>query len=41
VTFGSVLAQFGAQLKAALERHLAAYHEGLRVHFRRHLQLLV
>jgi hypothetical protein len=41
VTFGSVLAQFGTQLKAALERHLVAYHEGLRVHFRRHLQLLV
>jgi hypothetical protein len=41
VTFGSVLAQFGTQLKAALARHLVAYHEGLRVHFRRHLQLLV
>jgi hypothetical protein len=41
VTFGSVLAQFGAQLKAALERHLDAYHEGLRVHFQKHLRFLV
>jgi len=41
VTFGSVLAQFGAQLKAALERHLDAYYEGLKVHFHKHLQLLV
>ena len=40
VTFGSVLAQFGAQLKAALERHLDAYHQGLEVHFKKHLQLL-
>jgi hypothetical protein len=41
VTFGSVLAQFGAQLKSALERHLDAYHEGLRIHFYKHLRLLV
>jgi hypothetical protein len=41
VTFGSVLAQFGGQLKAALERHLDAYHEGLRVHFTKHLSLLM
>jgi hypothetical protein len=40
VTFGSVLARFGAQLKSALERHLDAYHEGLRVHFTKHLSLL-
>jgi hypothetical protein len=40
VTFGSVLSQFGAQLKSALEHHLDAYHEGLRVHFHKHLQLL-
>jgi hypothetical protein len=40
VTFGSVLSQFGAQLKSALERHLDAYHEDLRLHFRKHLQLL-
>jgi len=40
VTFGSVLAQFGVPLKAALERHLDAYHQGLEVHFKKHLQLL-
>jgi hypothetical protein len=40
VTFGSVLAQYGLQLKSALERHLAAYQEGLRVHFKKHLSLL-
>ena len=40
VTFGSVLVQFGARLKSALEQHLDAYHEGLRVHFQKHLQLL-
>jgi hypothetical protein len=41
VTFGSVLAQYGPQLKSALERHMDAYQEGLRVHFQKHLQLLI
>ena len=40
VTFGSALAQFGAELKAALARHEAEYYEGLRNHFDKHLQLL-
>jgi hypothetical protein len=40
VTFGSVLARFGVQLKSALDRHLDAYDEGLRVHFTKHLSLL-
>ena len=40
VAFGSVLAAFGADLKAALLRHEDAYHEGLRLHFTKHLDLL-
>ncbi len=40
VTFGSVLAQFGGQLKSALVRHQEAYYEDLQVHFQKHLQLL-
>jgi tagaturonate epimerase len=40
VTFGSVLAQFKDRFRPALERHLEAYYEGLRLHFQKHLQLL-
>jgi tagaturonate epimerase len=40
VTFGSVLAQFGVELKAALAKHEAAYYEVLRTHFDKHLHLL-
>jgi tagaturonate epimerase len=40
VTFGSALAQFGVELKAALIKHEAAYHNGLKVHFDKHLRLL-
>lgn len=40
VTFGSALAQFGSALKDALVRHEGAYHEGLKLHFGRHLSLL-
>ena len=40
VTFGSALAQFGAELNAALVKHEAAYYEGLRSHFDKHLRLL-
>lgn len=40
VTFGSVLANFGVELKAALAKHETAYQEGLRTHFDKHLQLL-
>lgn len=38
VAFGSVLEQFGGQLKAALNANEAAYYEGLERHFARHLQ---
>jgi hypothetical protein len=38
VTFGSVLARFGAELKAALARHSEAYAQGLERHFVRHLR---
>jgi hypothetical protein len=37
VTFGSVLGQFGRELKGLLERHEAAYSMGLQAHFKRHL----
>jgi hypothetical protein len=37
VTFGSVLARYGAELKAALARHREAYAQGLERHFVRHL----
>jgi len=40
VTFGSALAQFGVELKAALIKHEAAYHDGLKAHFDKHLRLL-
>ncbi len=40
VTFGSALMRFGVELKAALHTHMDAYHEGLRVHFEKHLSLL-
>jgi hypothetical protein len=40
VTFGSALAQFGVELKAALTKHDVAYHEMLKAHFERHLKLL-
>jgi hypothetical protein len=38
VTFGSVLARSGAELKAALARHSEAYAQGLERHFVRHLR---
>lgn len=38
VTFGSVLAQFGAPLRAALQAHQEAYNEVLDQHFYRHLK---
>jgi hypothetical protein len=40
VTFGSALAQFGVELKAALIKHDDAYFEGLKAHFDKHLNLL-
>jgi tagaturonate epimerase len=40
VTFGSALAQFGVELKAALIKHDGAYYDGLKRHFDKHLQLL-
>ena len=40
VTFGSLLAQFGSQLRTALSRHAEAYRECLRLHFMKHLDLL-
>jgi hypothetical protein len=40
VTFGSVLAQFGALIRAALERNIDAYYNGLKIHFGKHLRLL-
>jgi hypothetical protein len=40
VTFGSALANFGVELKAALATHEDAYYEGLRRHFEKHLRLL-
>ncbi len=40
VTFGSALAQFGLELKAALVKHDNAYYEGLKAHFDKHLILL-
>ena len=40
VTFGSVLARFGTELKATLEKYEAAYLEGLQAHFEKHLRLL-
>src|SRR5512138_2109925 len=40
VTFGSALTEFGTELKAALVKHEDAYHDGLKAHFARHLNLL-
>ena len=40
VTFGSVLTKFGIELKAALVKHDNAYHDGLKIHFDKHLDLL-
>lgn len=40
VTFGSALAEFGVELKAALVKHDDAYFDGLKVHFDKHLNLL-
>jgi hypothetical protein len=40
VTFGSALARFGSELKEALAKNEAAYHEGLRLHLAKHLRLL-
>lgn len=41
VTFGSVLAAFGPEIRAELARHAEAYLDNLRSHFRRHLELLL
>ena len=40
VTFGSALAQYGVELKAALVKHDDAYFDGLKAHFDKHLSLL-
>jgi hypothetical protein len=40
VTFGSALAQFGVELRAALVKHNDVYHAGLKAHFEKHLNLL-
>ena len=40
VTFGSALAQFGAQIKSALVKHADAYRVGIEKHFAKHLRLL-
>ncbi|MFH1524088.1 MAG: tagaturonate epimerase family protein [Chloroflexota bacterium] len=40
VTFGSALAQFGAEMRAALVKHADVYNVNLQKHFRRHLDLL-
>ena len=40
VTFGSALNAFGPRIRAALEKHSAAYQDNLRRHFTRHLALL-
>jgi len=40
VTFGSLLGRFGPELRAALVKHEAAYRDGLRAHFKKHLDLL-
>jgi len=40
VTFGSALAQFGVELKAALRKHEAVFYDGLKTHFDKHLRLL-
>jgi len=40
VTFGSALAEYGVELKAALVKHDDAYFDGLKAHFDKHLSLL-
>lgn len=40
VTFGSILARFGADLKPALVKHADSYAEALQTHFVKHLSLL-
>lgn len=40
VTFGSVLAQFGTEIKSSLVNHTDAYRSALETHFRKHLALL-
>jgi len=40
VTFGSALAQYGVELKAALVKYEDAYFDGLKTHFEKHLNLL-
>jgi hypothetical protein len=40
VTFGSVLMQFGSEIKSALVKHADVYDANLQKHFRRHLDLL-
>ena len=40
VTFGSALAQYGAEIRSALVKHADAYNAGLRLHFEKHLSLL-
>ncbi|GAB4491922.1 MAG: D-tagaturonate epimerase UxaE [Anaerolineales bacterium] len=39
VTFGSVLARFGAELKPALVKHADSYAQALQTHFVKHLKL--
>lgn len=41
VTFGSALAQFGADLKTALQAHEAEHYQALDRHFRKHLEPFV
>ena len=40
VTFGSAIAQFGAELRKALQKNEIVYFEGLQAHLQKHLQLL-
>ena len=38
VTFGSVLDDYGARLKAVLKANLGLYDQYLQIHFKRHLK---
>ncbi len=40
VTYGSALAKYGKEIKAALVKHDDAYYDGLKTHFDKHLGLL-
>ena len=40
VTYGSALAKYGKEIKAALVAHDGAYYDGLKAHFDKHLELL-